>query len=177
MLATKGEMARYRYSTLSRSGLLSSGGGLRYCFSSSNMAYHSIVHWKFFVYLRALKNHRLFLTDLERNLLRATILPERCCISLNVLGRAISWSAWTFSGFALIPHCEDTIKSRNLPDMTLKVHLFRLSFIWKCQNIAKLSSRSAMWFSIAWIFTSMPSIYTSIFFLIYSLKILLMSFW
>lgn len=92
----RSKIATYKYRTSSSIDLLRSGRELRYLLSSSNVAWHSSVHWKFFDYLRALKNGMLFYVDLDKNLLRATIVLLRHCTSLIVCGGAISRRAQIF---------------------------------------------------------------------------------
>ena len=65
---------------------------------------------------------------LDTKLLNVATLPVRLMTSLGFLGELISKSTLIFSGLASIP-CWFTIKPRNLPNPTTKVHFKGLSVI------------------------------------------------
>ena len=53
--------------------------------------------------------------------------------------------AWILSGFVSIPLCE-TIKPRNFPDDTPKVHLLGFNLILYCLSVSNVSCRSSRCF-------------------------------
>ena len=53
--------------------------------------------------------------------------------------------AWILSGFTSIPLCE-TIKPRNFPDDTSKVHLLGFNFILYCLSVSNVSCKSSRCF-------------------------------
>ena len=110
------------------------------------------------------------------NRLRAATLPVRPWTSFRDLGEGSLSSDLILSGFASIPRVL-TMKPRNFPDATPKVHFCGLSLMPYSRSILKHSSRSETWLSAVFDLTSMSSTYTSMFFLIWSANILFTSLW
>ena len=80
----------------------------------------------------------------KTNLFNAAIRPVNLCTSFTILGEVMSSIAFTFFGFASIPHWE-TMKPRNFPDETPKTHLAWLSFILYLLKVPNVSWRLSRW--------------------------------
>ena len=112
----------------------------------------------------------------EMNLLKATTLPMRDCISLIIFGEDISRMALTFLGFSSI-HFFDTMKLRNFYKETPKAHLDEFNFMLYCLNVLNVSLRSSRWSFSFLLLTSISSTYTSMFLPIYLLNIWFTNLW
>ena len=113
------DTARYKNSPSPSTDGLNNGGFAKYSLRLWEAASYSFVQWK--VCLRVLKNGRHLLVSFETNLFNVAAHPVGLCTSLTILREVMSSIALTFSRFASISHC-DTMKPRNFPDETLKVH-------------------------------------------------------
>jgi len=80
--------------------------------------------------------------NLGRKREMAVNLATSRCTSLTFVGLLISIIAWHFSGFASIPRCV-SMKQRNLPLSTPKVHFSRLSLMLYVRRALKTSAKSA----------------------------------
>jgi len=72
----------------------------------------------------------------------AVNLPTSRCTSLTFVGLLMSIIAWHFSGFPSIPRFV-SMKLRNLPPSTPKVHFSRLSLMLYVRRALKTSAKSA----------------------------------
>ena len=154
------DTAKYKNRSFPIFERLKRGGVIKYCFRLSKAIVHSFVHSNFF--LRSLKNGKHLFVDRETNLLRVAICPLKHWTSFTFVGGDISIIALILFGFALIP-LYDTIKPRNFPDSTTKMHLDRFGFMLYFRRVSKVSSRSVKWSIVYWLLTSMSPTYASIF--------------
>ena len=111
---------------------------IKYCFRLSKAIVYSFVHSNFF--LRSLGNGKHLSVDRETNLLKVAVHPLRCWTSFTFVGGDISIVAFIFSGFTSMPFC-DTIKPRNFPNGTVKMHFDGFNFMFYFQRVSKVSSR------------------------------------
>ena len=93
-------------------------------------------------YFKVLKKGRHLSVTLEMNLLKVATFLIRDYTSLIVFGEDILRMALIFFGFYSIP-LYDTMKLRNFPEETPKVHLVRFSFILYCLSVLNVSLRSS----------------------------------
>ena len=103
---------------------------------------------------------------LETNLFWAATFPIKLYISFIVFGDLTSIIAFTLSGFASIPRW-DTMNPKNFPEVTKKTHFLGFNFILYLCSVLKVSFRSSKWLGLSLIFTSISSMYTSTFLLIW----------
>ena len=122
----KSYTAKYRVRSSPSTGLTRRGGELRYVFNAENSSSHFVSHLKAF--FRTWKKGWHLSLALDKNRLKAVILPVRRYTSFIPEGDGMSSTAFILFGFASIPRWL-TMKPRNFPANTPKAHLAGFSFM------------------------------------------------